>query len=240
MDVSIATEDGSCILSLSSGTIIIIAGPNGVGKSALLAELYRLLGEDVATYLPGHRQINFNTNWDAIQSGVEALYKRLFEHADHFNRHKNSWAEEQFKSELRILQNRENEFNRNNLKLIKSRGSFLPHTDSCNDSPIDIVNKIFSQANFSICFGLDETGISVSRRGSESYSVEAMSDGERAALYICAAFCNRSSGSVLLIDEPEKHLDRTISTIFIEACLRSRNDICVILSTHEPGLLSRP
>jgi ABC-type cobalamin/Fe3+-siderophores transport system ATPase subunit len=238
IDVTIATEDGSSKLSLNSGGIILIAGPNGVGKSALLAELYRLLGDRVGTYLPGHRQINFNTDWDAIHSGIETIYKRLFENADHFNRYKNSWAEEQFKSELRILQNRENEFNRNNLNLIKHRGEFIPHTGSCNDSPLDVVNEIFSQANFPIPFGLDSSGVSVSRRGSESYSVEARSDGERAALYLCAAFCNRVPGSVLLIDEPEKHLDRTISTVLIEACLRSRNDICVILSTHEPGLLT--
>lgn len=235
--MSVATESGNSQFTLSAGEAIIVAGPNGTGKSAFLSEIYRSLGEEVATFLPGHRQINFNGSWDALGMGVDHIYKQLFQHFDNFNRYKNSWAEEQFKSELKILQNREVEFGGLYRQRLQRQGEFVVATDSMKDGPIDVVNEVFLRAALPVRFEMTRSGISAVRGARPPYSIESLSDGERAALYLAAAFGNRVSGSVLLIDEPEKHLDQSISALLIEACLRSRDDICVIMSTHDHRLL---
>ena len=239
ISVSIETSIGRVQLSLDSKKVLIIAGPNGTGKSALLAELYRNIGQDTATYLPGHRQIQFNSSWDVTGMGADQLLAQLFSHVDHFSRYKNTWAEEQFKSELRTLQYKEAEYERDFRGRVQVRQRFILETDSIKDSPIDRVNDVFLQANLPVRFVLTDKGVSAQRGTSAPYSIEALSDGERAALYIVATFINRRSGAVLLIDEPEKHLDQSISSLLLEACIRLRNDIAVVFSTHDPRLIDR-
>lgn len=239
ISVSIETSIGRVQLSLDSEKVLVIAGPNGTGKSALLAELYRNIGQDIATYLPGHRQIQFNSSWDVTGMGTDQLLAQLFSHVDHFSRYKNTWAEEQFKSELRTLQYKEAEYERDFRGRVQVRQRFVLETDSIKDSPIDKANDIFSQANLPVRFVLTDKGISAQRGTSAPYSIEALSDGERAALYIVSTFINRRPGAVLLIDEPEKHLDQSISSLLLEACIRLRNDIAVVFSTHDPRLIDR-
>ena len=197
------------------------------------------MGEETATYLPGHRQIHFNGEWDAVSRGVEQLYRQLFVNYDHFNRYKNSWAEDQFRSELRILQNRETEYLRTFHDDIQGRRSFRVARDGIKDSPLDRVNETFAQARLPVQLIPTRDGLSVRRGSLKSYSLEKLSDGERAALYIAASFMNRRTGTVLLIDEPEKHLGQNIASVFIAACIRMRQDIAVILSTHDPRLIDR-
>lgn len=237
--VSFLTADGQISLPLDTGTVIIIAGPNGTGKSALLVELYRMLGEETATYLPGHRQIHFNGDWDATSRGIEQLYRQLFINHGHFNRYKNTWAEDQFKSEIRMLQNKAAEYDRAFRTRLQDRKSFAEPLDSYKDSPVDKVNEIFSQARLPVRFVPTDKGLSVQRGSVPLYSIERLSDGERAALFVASSFVNRQPGTVLLIDEPEKHLDQSIASLFVETCIRMRTDIAVILSTHDPRLVER-
>ena len=237
--VSIETSIGRVQLSLDSQKVLVIAGPNGTGKSALLAELYRSIGQETATYLPGHRQIQFNSSWDTTGMGADQLLAQLFSHTDHFSRYKNTWAEEQFKSEMRTLQNKEAEYARDYRARAQIRQKFVVETDSIKDSPIDKVNDVFTQAKLPVRFVLTDKGVSAQRGLSKPYSIEALSDGERAALYITSTFINRRPGTVLLIDEPEKHLDQSISALLLEACIRLRDDIAIVFSTHDPRLIDR-
>lgn len=235
--ISFQSDGGRTGFSITGGEVVIVAGPNGTGKSAFLAEIYRALGVEVATYLPGHRQINFNGSWDASTIGVENIYQQLFQNSNHFNRHKNTWAEEQFKTEIKTLLNRNSKHQAQYIDRMKRQRIFNVHTDSAHDRPIDVVNEIFSIANLPVQFVLTGSGISALRGKGEPYSIENLSNGERASLYLAAAFTNRKSGSVILVDEPEKHLDQSISNLLIGACIRASSNISVIMSTHDPRLI---
>ncbi len=57
---------GEVSVGLAPSTITLIAGPNGVGKSALLYQIYRSLGFAAAVYMPGHRQINLNQRFSIL------------------------------------------------------------------------------------------------------------------------------------------------------------------------------
>ena len=68
------------------------------------------------------------------------------------------------------------------------------------------------------------------------YSIAQMSDGERNAVVIAANVLTAGPGEVLLIEEPERHLHRSIVEPFLSALVQRRKDCAFVVSTHEIGL----
>lgn len=72
-----------------------------------------------------------------------------------------------------------------------------------------------------------------SRRGSPAYSVAELSDGERNALLIAANVLTVPPGTLLLIDEPERHLHRSIISPLLTLLFSKRPDCVFVVSTHD-------
>ena len=70
----------------------------------------------------------------------------------------------------------------------------------------------------------------------EPYGMEKMSDGERSAVILAATVLTVDPGIALLIDEPERHLHRSIIQPFLTALFEKRDDCPFVISTHEPAL----
>ena len=82
----------------------------------------------------------------------------------------------------------------------------------------------------------DEEILAQHRNSSVSYSIVQMSDGELNAAIIGATVLTVEPGTVLLIDEPERHLHRSIIEPFLSALFAHREDCTFIISTHELAL----
>jgi hypothetical protein len=78
--------------------------------------------------------------------------------------------------------------------------------------------------------------IMATRNGSNPYSISQLSDGERNAILISANVLTVPAGTLLLIDEPERHLHRSIVSPLLSLLLKERPDCAFIVSTHEPLL----
>lgn len=229
---------GPVQFSVSAGDTVLVAGPNGVGKSALLASLYRSLPQHLASYLPGHRQVNFNNGWETIGQDAAQLQRNLFQQIDAFSRYKGAWAEDQFKVTVRTLLHSEAAFNRDFRKNGPANPSEAAKLGTLRVSPIDTLNLIFQAARLPVQFDLTDQGLTATR-GPAVYSIDALSDGERAALFLVAAIITLPPDGVLLVDEPEKHLHPSISGLLMEAALRSKRDAVVILSSHDVHLIEQ-
>ena len=72
-----------------------------------------------------------------------------------------------------------------------------------------------------------------SRNGSTPYSVAELSDGERNAFLIAADILTAGTGTLLLIDEPERHLHRSIISPLLSLLFAKRKDCFFVVSTHE-------
>lgn len=82
----------------------------------------------------------------------------------------------------------------------------------------------------------DEEFLAQRNCNSVSYSIAQMSDGERAAVLMAADVLTVEPKTLLLIDEPERHLHRSIIEPFLSALFAQRQDCAFVVSTHEIAL----
>jgi ABC-type cobalamin/Fe3+-siderophores transport system ATPase subunit len=105
---------------------------------------------------------------------------------------------------------------------------------SKKDSPIRIINEILSLSKIPVKISIGKNDqVVASKSGSTPYSIAKLSDGERNALLIAANVLTLESGTLVLIDEPERHLHRSIISPFLTHLFSKREDCAFIISTHD-------
>ncbi|MDE2702343.1 MAG: AAA family ATPase [Chloroflexota bacterium] len=228
-------------ISLAPGSRYFVVGPNGSGKSALIQQLMSSNIAPSVKRMPAHRQ-----SW--LPSGnIDLTPRRRREHENNFRSYESNdqsrWRE--FDAHARQsailfdLIAREN---------ARSR-AIAQHIDDGNPgsalSLSTATKSPFSQLNGLLAFGTlpvsiqssnDEELLARNTKTGDVYSIAQMSDGERNAVFIAAATITAEEGSILVIDEPEQHLHRSIITPFLAALFAIRSDCSFVISTHELAL----
>ena len=120
-----------------------------------------------------------------------------------------------------------------NAQIVKAQ-----QASSISETPLGQINELFQIGNLPVSFKLSRDGqiLAYHRDESRSFSIAQMSDGERSAAIIAATVLTVDPGTMLLIDEPERHLHRSIIEPFLSALFARREDCSFILSTHEVNL----
>ncbi|WP_162240221.1 AAA family ATPase [Methylobacterium sp. Leaf93] len=219
------------------GEVTVVTGPNGVGKSALLDEVTRYLNHqsDVEMF-SGHRQITFQSD-DVDQVGLSLanFALQLRSHPDHVNRYRNTWGEQHLKSVIKRVINCQNQSNNNMIEDFRD-GVRFHDAEKNNPRAIDMINAVFSAGRLAVEIILDE-GTVKARRNGAIYGIDRLSDGERAALLLVGAIVTRPKDSYIAFDEPERHLNPSISSSLISAAVRMRGDVGFIFATHDLPLI---
>ena len=79
------------------------------------------------------------------------------------------------------------------------------------EAPITIINELLLQSNIPVTISIQENErVTARKNGGPEYSAAELSDGERNALLIAGNVLTVPAGTLLLIDEPERHLHRSI------------------------------
>ncbi len=103
--------------------------------------------------------------------------------------------------------------------------------------PLETVSELLKGAGIPITLSIVENGMIVaSKQGGSPYSVAALSDGERSALLTAGAILTAASGSIIFVDEPERHLHTSIVTPLLLQLFDKRLDCAFVISTHELSL----
>jgi hypothetical protein len=101
-------------------------------------------------------------------------------------------------------------------------------------APLQEINELMRLSSIPIEISLEERQKVVAKKlGGASYSVAELSDGERNAFLIAADVLTAKPGTLLLIDEPERHLHRSIISPLLKLLFDKRKDCAFIVSTHE-------
>lgn len=218
------------VLTFRIGEVSVIVGPNGVGKSALLDEI-SIRFPDYEKF-SGYRQISFqNEDIDQLGQSLDAFQLMMKQSMQSVNRYRNPWGEQHLKSVIRRLSNAIAQAREDLITTIAS-GAAYGDGIVLHPQVLDNLNNIFQAAGIPVAFGL-RGGVLTARRAENWYSIDRLSDGERAALLLAGAILIQQPGSFLIIDEPEKHLHPSIFGPFISAAVRCRPDLGYIFATHD-------
>jgi energy-coupling factor transporter ATP-binding protein EcfA2 len=81
-----------------------------------------------------------------------------------------------------------------------------------------------------------QTFDAVNRKSQATYPINRMSDGEKSAVLLAAEVITTPEGRIVLIDEPERHLHRSISAGLVDGIINERPDCHFVVLTHDLDL----
>lgn len=228
-------------ITLSAGDRLFIVGANGSGKSALVQHLVSAHEGTNFRRVSAHRQTWLSSgSIDLTPRRRQELGKELaLIEVRSEARWRDQQAQQKLTADLFDLVAIENQQARRIRRLIHS-GCIeeAKKADAEDLSPFDQINELFGMAKLNIRLDVQngEEILARSVYDSDPYSIAQMSDGERNATFIAAAILTAEEENVLYIDEPERHLHRSIIVPFLLALFRQRKDCTFVISTHEIDL----
>lgn len=102
------------------------------------------------------------------------------------------------------------------------------------EAPLRMLNEILRLSSIPIEISLrSNEELLASKMGSPKYSIAELSDGERNVLLIASSVLTAKPGTLLLIDEPERHIHRSISARLLTLLFARRRDCAFVVSTHD-------
>jgi ABC-type Mn2+/Zn2+ transport system ATPase subunit len=222
-------------LDLSEGQTLFLVGANGTGKSSLMHQLYTPHHGN-ARRISAHRQTWFDSNSLAFspeqRRQTEVNVRGYDTNAQ--SRWRDSYSAQRANIAIYDLIDAENVRARAITKAVDSSDFDLARALAKQQAPLNRINDLLRLSNIPIEISVQANEqVLASRRGSPTYSVAELSDGERNALIIAANVLTVPAGTLILIDEPERHLHRSIISPLLTLLFSQRADCAFVVSTHD-------
>lgn len=241
-NIPAANHDGGRLqLSIKQDDHLFIIGPNGSGKSALIQHFVSKAGQTCSIRrISAHRQ-----TW--LKSGAIEITPKAREDLEttisgqepqYSSRYMDDYAAKRLSSVLFDLVASENERARTIAAHIDNKETAQAETAAAKSvSPFKRINELLLTGNFTVQIQAS-SGEEILARHTEGepFSIAKLSDGERNAIILAANVLTVRQGTILLIDEPERHLHRSIMEPFLAALFECRPDCAFVVSTHELSL----
>ena len=242
MDLTIPKTSGDPLtMPVEVGEQLYVVGANGTGKSALFQHWVSLMGASVVKRIAAHRQTwlpSGNLAFTA-QSRKRFEQNRMQWDSQQDARWKEESPAERQSAVLFDLVAKDNTRYRVIGQYIDDKNPTEATTFATKST------SLFKQLNDLLDLGTlkislknsnDEEILAQRKDNDLSYSMAQMSDGERAAAIMAANVLVADPGTTFLIDEPERHLHRSIIEPFLSALFAQRKDCAFVISTHEIAL----
>ena len=234
-ELEIPAGDGNVRCTLKRGEILFVLGANGSGKSGLISRLFNDHNQS-AKRISAHRQTWFTSNTlDLTPHGRESLESNIRSQDQQDNsRWRQEYAAERAGAAIYDLLDADTMLARTIANLVRDGKIAAAQAKVKSPSPIQAVNDLLQLSNLPIEISIEKRQkVVASRNGSAAYSVAELSDGERNAFLIAADILTAESGTLILIDEPERHLHRSIISPLLSLLFEKRKECAFVVSTHE-------
>lgn len=223
-------------ITLDIGQCIFVLGANGTGKSSLIMQSFYRAHHGKAQRISAHRQTWFTSSSVTLSPEQKRNTETNISNSDTGteSRWKDDYAAQRANIAIYDLIDAENVRARTIADAVDCGDIDLAKTLSKKDAPIKIINELLRLSNIPIEISVKQNEqVLASKSGSPPYSVAELSDGERNALLIAANVLTVAPGTLLLIDEPERHLHRSIISPLLTLLFDKRPDCAFIVSTHD-------
>jgi ABC-type cobalamin/Fe3+-siderophores transport system ATPase subunit len=233
---SIQTSNkGTLDIPLTEGKALFVLGANGVGKSTLMHNLFNQ-NINHSKRILAQRQTWFNDNSMNMTASQKTSYDHNIKSSDSqiYSRWRVDYSEQRSSISIFDLINSENVRARKIAAEVDNDNIDLAKTLSNIQAPLQGINELLAISNIPvvITLGKDEQ-LFASKNGSEPFSIAELSDGERNALLICADVLTTEPNRLIILDEPERHLHRSIISPLLSSLFQKRKDCVFVVSTHD-------
>ncbi len=242
MELAIPTASGEPLaIPVELGEQLYVVGANGAGKSALFQHWVRSVGSPPINRIAAHRQTWLPSGNLAFTAQSRKQFEQNMVQWD--RREDARWMEhspsERQSAVLFDLVAKDNTRYRNIGQYIDNGNpDEATRFASQSESPFKQLNDLLSLGTLTVSLenSNDEEILAQHENSGHKFSIAQMSDGERAAAIMAANVLVADSGTTFLIDEPERHLHRSIIEPFLSALFSKRQDCAFVISTHEIAL----
>ena len=221
-----------------AGEMLFVLGANGTGKSSLMFH-FAQNNAGKTRKISAHRQTWMNTDTLDMTPATKLETEQQIQNTDREqqSRYRDDYAAQRASMTIYDLIDAENVRARGIAALVDADDMESAAKASKEEAPITIINELLRQSNIPINISIRENErVMASKDGGPEYSAAELSDGERNALLIAGNVLTASSGTLLVIDEPERHLHRSIISPLLSQLFERRSDCGFVVSTHDHDL----
>ena len=238
MDWNIPQTSGQPLqITLEVGEKLFIVGANGSGKSALVQQLVTSEQREEVRRISAYRQtFLMSRDIKRMPLSQNQFDRNMQYQADLSHDYVKTRESAVLPFDLVAKENARarlisDHVGSGNIKKAKQIAAESP-------SPFEQLNELLRIGTLAVTLenSNDEEVLARHRDSSEPFDISRMSDGERNAVIIAATVLTVVPGTVLVIDEPERHLHRSIIEPFLSAVFERRTDCAFVVSTHEIAL----
>ncbi|MER9348497.1 AAA family ATPase [Mesorhizobium sp. M0227] len=238
-DLTIPRTDGNLLpITIEVGEVLFVLGANGVGKSSAIQMFYKN-NFAKALRISAHRQTWFATNTNTLSSQNKRDTESSMLSSDRQDnaRWRDDYGAHRSTVTIYDLLDAENIRSREIAAAVDAKDLDLAMKLSQKEAPLKKINYLLKFSNMPIDISVtSDDQIMASKNGGPLYSIAELSDGERNALLISANVLTAKAGTILFIDEPERHLHRSIISPLLTLLSAERPDCAFVISTHDVSL----
>lgn len=222
-------------INIEVGDFLFVLGANGSGKSSIMHNFYKEHHTN-SRRISAHRQTWFASSASTLSPETKRSTEINIQNTDMqpYARWKDDYSAQRASIAIYDLINAENVRARSIAEAVDDDNLDLAQTLSKNDAPIKKINELLRLSNIPIEISVRQNEqVVASKNGCTPYSIAELSDGERNAILIAANVLTVKDGTLMLIDEPERHLHRSIISPLLTLLFEERPECSFIVSTHD-------
>ncbi len=238
-DLKFPTPNGETLeRQLEVGEMLFVLGANGTGKSGLMSRIAKQKDKKTIK-ISAHRQIWMRTDALEITPSMKTQIEDNIRSEDlgTQSRYRDAYAAQRISKVIYDLIKKDTGIGRRVKTLVENDDINAAKEVAKAEGPIADLNELFRQSNLLITISIEEDDhLMASKNGGPKYGVDKLSDGERNVLLIAGSVLTAPADTLLIIDEPERHLHRSIISPLLSQLFEKRRDCGFIVSTHDHHL----